>query len=250
MTGLSSDWLRRARLSRQLTMAALADLARVPTSTVSRIESGRIEPTVAMLARLLGAAGFRFEPTLAESGGDQPLADVLERLESAAAAERARWLNRLPAVASVAPVARRTGARRVAVPGDLATAIGRLRDQGQNPIVSGVEAWLESIDPVRSFIPLVCVDDPARAEGFGAAGRGARQVMLLLATTANVRRWTRTDTPVPMTARLWGLLDAMASPGRQGDIARELFKRSGGAATTAVEAWLAAFKPALSDLTV
>jgi hypothetical protein len=48
--------------------------------------------------------------------------------------------------------------------------------------------------------------------------------MLLLATTANVRRWTRDDTPVPMTTREWGLLDAMASPGRQGDIAREQFE--------------------------
>jgi hypothetical protein len=45
--------------------------------------------------------------------------------------------------------------------------------------------------------------------------------MLLLPTTPNVRRWTRYDTQVPMVSREWGLLDAMASPGRQGDIALE-----------------------------
>jgi hypothetical protein len=42
-----------------------------------------------MVDCLLGASGFSFEPTLAESGGDQPLADVLERLESADGDERA-----------------------------------------------------------------------------------------------------------------------------------------------------------------
>jgi transcriptional regulator with XRE-family HTH domain len=204
-------------------MAALADLAGVPTSTVSRIEAGKTEPTVSMLARLMAAAGFRFEPTLAEAGSDQPLAEALERLESADAGQRARLFERLPSVASVSPVARRHGARRVAVPDDLANAVARLRRQGQNPVVSGMEAAAESLDPARSFIPVVYVDDPARVEDFDPAGPGAYQVMLLLPTTANVRRWTRDGAATPMVTREWGLLDAMASPGRQGDIAREQF---------------------------
>lgn len=42
----------------------LAQAAGVPQSTVAGIESSRRQPTVAMLERLLTAAGFRFEPTL------------------------------------------------------------------------------------------------------------------------------------------------------------------------------------------
>jgi len=101
-----------------------------------------------------------------------------------------------------------------------------LQDQNQRPIVSGMEAVAESIDPVRSFIPIVYVDDPAQTKGFAPADRNAFQVMLLLQTTDNVRRWTRNDTEFAMVNRDWAWLDAMASPGRQGDIARGEYESS------------------------
>jgi hypothetical protein len=205
-------------------MAGLAALADVPTSTVSRIESGKSEPTVAMLDRLIRAAGFGFELTLVEAGGDQLYADTLERLELAKGDERIRVFSLLSLVASVSPVARREGVHRLAVPGDLVTAVARLQQQGQNPVVSGVEAVAESIDPVRSFTPIMYVDSPESIEGFEAARPGTYQVMLVLPTTANVKRWISFGSGVPMVTREWGLLDAMASPGRQGDIAREQYE--------------------------
>jgi len=208
-------------------MAGLAELARVPTSTISRIESGKIEPTVAMLTRLAQAAGFQYEPVLTEAGSDQPFADAMERLMGLDSEERARLMSRFLAVASTAPVARRTGLRRVAVPGDLVTAIGLLLQQEQHPVVSGMEAVAESIDPVQSFVPLVYVNDPTQVKGFNPAGPDAFQVMLLLPSTNNVSRWTRDDTTPLMVFPQWGWLDAMASPGRQGDIAREEFESWG-----------------------
>lgn len=48
----------RIRAERELTMSALAVLAGVPTSTISRIESGRVEPTLGMIRRIAFGAGY------------------------------------------------------------------------------------------------------------------------------------------------------------------------------------------------
>ena len=53
--------LRRARLDAGLSIRALAETAGVSASTVSRIESGRMDPTMGMLDRLLASAGTRMD---------------------------------------------------------------------------------------------------------------------------------------------------------------------------------------------
>jgi transcriptional regulator with XRE-family HTH domain len=213
----------QVRAARQLSMNALADLSGVSVSTISRIEAGKTEPSVGVLSRLSQAAGFRFDPLLEEAGSDQPFADALDQLGAAEPESRGRWFGRLSSVARVSPVAKRLGARRAALTEDLATAVAKLDAQGRNPVVSGMEAVAGTVIPTRSFIPLVYVDDPGRAEGFDEPGTTAFQAMLLMPTTANVVRYSRSDTKVPMVTWEWGLLDAMASPGRQSDIAHEFF---------------------------
>lgn len=52
-----AELVREARQSAGLSARALARLAQVPSSTVLRIESGQVDPTVGMLRRLLEAAG-------------------------------------------------------------------------------------------------------------------------------------------------------------------------------------------------
>lgn len=52
-----ADLVRDARQSAGLSARALARLAQVPSSTVLRIESGKVDPTFGMLRRLLEAAG-------------------------------------------------------------------------------------------------------------------------------------------------------------------------------------------------
>jgi transcriptional regulator with XRE-family HTH domain len=59
---LVAEARRQAGLSRR----ALAERAGVPTSTVSRIEHGEMDPTYTMLARVLGAAGRQLQATAAE----------------------------------------------------------------------------------------------------------------------------------------------------------------------------------------
>jgi transcriptional regulator with XRE-family HTH domain len=53
--------VRQARLEAGLSIRALAETAGVSASTVSRIEAGRMDPTVGMLERLLASAGTRMD---------------------------------------------------------------------------------------------------------------------------------------------------------------------------------------------
>jgi transcriptional regulator with XRE-family HTH domain len=53
-----ADLVRNARESAGLSARALAKLAQVPSSTVLRVESGKVDPTYGMLRRLLDAAGW------------------------------------------------------------------------------------------------------------------------------------------------------------------------------------------------
>ena len=50
--------IARIRAERELSMSSLAVLAGVPTSTISRIESGQIEPTLGMIRRIALGAGY------------------------------------------------------------------------------------------------------------------------------------------------------------------------------------------------
>ncbi len=60
----AANLVRDARAKRGMSQRALARHAGVPQSTVSSVESGQRQPSVAMLERLLGAAGFRLQTHL------------------------------------------------------------------------------------------------------------------------------------------------------------------------------------------
>ncbi len=59
----SATLLRGARAAAGLSVRSLASKAGVSASTVSRIESARMDPTFSMLRKLLAAAGHRLEVT-------------------------------------------------------------------------------------------------------------------------------------------------------------------------------------------
>ncbi|MDR1189743.1 MAG: helix-turn-helix transcriptional regulator [Bifidobacteriaceae bacterium] len=220
--GEASTLLAQARSARQLTMNALAEASGVPVSTISRIESGKVEPTWSVMDRILSGAGFRLESALAEAGSDQPFAHALRRLDEAAPRQRAAVIRRFPAIARLALVARRTGARRVRLDRELGTVIRALDDQGARPVVSSLEAYLEDASRARSFSPVVYVDDPTRAGSFANADRTSPAVVFLLPTTDNVRAVCRDVRGTRMVSREWGLLDSLASPGRQPDATEHL----------------------------
>ena len=216
--GEASGVLAQARSARQLTMNALADVSGVPVSTISRIESGRVEPTWAMMARLLAAAGYRLDATLTETGSDDPIAAILRNLADTRPDQQPGIVRRFPTVARLAPVARRTGARRVELSTDLGTAIRTLAGQGQSPVVSSLEAYLDDPGRTRSFSPVVYVDDPNSVTGFAEPTVVSPTIMFLLPTTENVRAVSYSHGDgIGMVSREWALLDSLASPGRQPD---------------------------------
>lgn len=89
---LAGNLLRVARSKQGMTQRQLAVAAQVPQSTVARIETGSMQPTLPLLYRLLTAAGLKPRIRL-EPYDDHD--DVLDRLaerfpERQAEAERAR----------------------------------------------------------------------------------------------------------------------------------------------------------------
>lgn len=58
----------RLRKERGLTLQALAGLAAVSSSTISRIENGKLSPTYAVLSRIHEALGLHFSEALSQRG--------------------------------------------------------------------------------------------------------------------------------------------------------------------------------------
>jgi len=218
----ASRLLAEARSARRLSMNALADVSGVPASTISRIESGKAEPTWSMMGRILTAAGFRLDPTLTDAVTDEPFAGIIRRLEAAPADERPTIIRRFPAVAKLALVARRAGARRVQLDTSAGRAIAVLVEQNQAPVVSSLEAYAGDASQTRSFSPVIYVDDPGRVSGFAPATRTCPTVLFLLPTTDNIRGVRLDVDSVAMVSREWALLDSLASPGRQPDATMHL----------------------------
>ena len=69
MEGSPAQLLTAARRAAGLSASTLAAKARVPTSTVTRIEKGTTDPTFGTLARLLEAADFEFHPGIRRRSG-------------------------------------------------------------------------------------------------------------------------------------------------------------------------------------
>jgi transcriptional regulator with XRE-family HTH domain len=213
----ASGLLTQARMIRQLSMNTLAEVSGVPVSTISRIESGKVEPTWSTMGRILTAAGFQLEASLTEAGGDEPFARALRHLDEAPPTDRATLIRRFPSIARLAPVARRRGARRVELTQPFGDAIDTLNSHDESPVVSSLEAYARDVGRTRSFTPVVYVDDPAAVDGFNPATRTSPTVLFLLPTTDNVRTFARDVEGVPMVSREWAILDSLASPGRQPD---------------------------------
>ncbi|PSR60603.1 XRE family transcriptional regulator [Nocardia sp. MDA0666] len=87
--GTASKLVRDARMRRGLSQRDLAQRAKVAQSSVANIESGRRQPSVAMLERILAAAGFRLDVGLVNTVRPSELLDRYR-------AEFARVLTRYP----------------------------------------------------------------------------------------------------------------------------------------------------------
>jgi transcriptional regulator with XRE-family HTH domain len=80
MESVAARLLRDARKKAGLSARALAIKAQVPPSTVSRIESGQVDPTIGMLQRLLDAVGseLRMSAEKIPSGSTPAIAELAD----------------------------------------------------------------------------------------------------------------------------------------------------------------------------
>src|SRR3954453_1387406 len=91
MAAAAATVLRNARTRAGLSRTALAAKAGVPTSTVSRIEDERSDPTGTMLERLLSAAGARLVAAVAPTDGSPTLAELATAVETVGRPLKIDW---------------------------------------------------------------------------------------------------------------------------------------------------------------
>jgi transcriptional regulator with XRE-family HTH domain len=221
----AANIVTNVRTLRLLSMNTLAELAGVPASTISRIESGRLDPTFLMLSRIVAAAGYSLDAQLQRRNDDQPIADYLKRIAGSRLEDQP--VKTLLAVAALSPVVKRDGVKRCELTGTLTALLDTLAKQGQMPVISALEAYSEKSSEIMSFNPIIYVDNPAKAGDLKKATPRSKQVILLLPTTDNVQANASRKGRVRMVSPEWGLLDALASPGRQPDAALEALAAKG-----------------------
>lgn len=186
-----SELLHTARRAAGLSASALAAKAGVPTSTVTRIEKGAIDPTFGMLGRLLDAAGHQLVVS-SRARDDAPMA--LASLTSAATSDEDRlridwtrlrafadWANRHPGdvAAAIADPPLRTGTVLDAI---LAAFAETLADR------AGIDPprWTRSVPAPRE--PWAPPGTPAmRARAAAATPELFRRRNIVLARDANFR---------------------------------------------------------------
>jgi transcriptional regulator with XRE-family HTH domain len=209
--------VKRMRTRRQLTRTALADLARVPASTITRIESGEMDPTFGMLQRIAAAAGYAWGD-FSDSGSDDAIAAQVESFETSPRRERNQIAKKMTRTASVSPVAKRRGVQRYELAGSLSEFVEELKRRGSEPVISSLEAAAGNASDMLSFSPIVYVDTPSALADLPKATPTSKSAVFVLPMTDNARRFIRSDDRTMMVPT-WGLLDALASPGRQAEVA-------------------------------
>lgn len=203
-------------------MTSFAGLVGVPVSTITRVEAGVVDPTFSMLQKIAAGAGFTLEGNLTDTGSDAPYAAAIDRIAGAAPAEKRRLVKKLAQVATLSPVTKRPGARILTLEETLGGFIRNLSDRGANPVISSLEAVAGDPNSIRSFVPILYVDRPEDFNELPAMSPTSTASIVLLPMTENVRRFTTIVDGFTMVTAEWGMLDALASPGRQADVAREL----------------------------
>ncbi|WP_277208470.1 XRE family transcriptional regulator [Isoptericola croceus] len=96
----AASLVREARARRGLTQRALADRTGVAQTTIARIESGRHQPSLGMLSRLLAGAGFR--PRIDLVNAVPPSRLLIEHRDAVVDAARRHKMDRVQVFGSVA----------------------------------------------------------------------------------------------------------------------------------------------------
>lgn len=184
--------LREARCQARLSIRALSEIAGVSPSTVSRIEAGRMDPTVRMLARILDAAGRELELTTHDSSTPR-LMSLVDAWELSTRGDILDW-TRLRAFLDYLTLH----------PDEIATAVGPA------PGPSGSEL----LDNLLAAIAETLADEAGISRPTWTSRVPALQEEWSTPGTARIREAARRSTPPAMSAR--GLTLARTSLWRDG----------------------------------
>jgi transcriptional regulator with XRE-family HTH domain len=148
--------IREVRQDAQLSLRGLAERAGVAYSTIARIESGRVDPTTGMLARILAAAGF--ELNLGRRPAPVPeLAGLVDAWRTGPNGEATPDWTRLRALLdylALHPVVKRSATRRQPSPSGSALLDNLLAAMAEKTCDDGGlarPAWTDRVAPLGDW---------------------------------------------------------------------------------------------------
>lgn len=209
----TAELLFTARLRRGLTARELSTLSGVPQSTVSRIESGKMSPSYDIMRTLLATLGFESSDTLRPAVSNAPLVRFMDDYERGLIPDRT-VLDRMRIAAQTSPILDRGGARKVSV--GLAEVVEWARAEGVRFAISG----LEGCSNETSLEPIIYL----AAETSFASPEPGRRGSILLPLDEDVARFAGGG-DLPTMSVAWALMDSIASPGRQSDVALDILEQ-------------------------
>lgn len=215
----AAELLKRARMLRRLNVAELARVAGVPRSTISRIEKGRVSPSFDTMSSILNSIGFTLSSELHDEPDDRLMLETARALQRGEIPEK-QVFDRLRVAAQTAPVLQRPGVRTVDA--TLAEVWEWSVSTGSPCAISGLEAC--SQEP--SFRPILYLD-PVRELPWAAPGGGNRGTVIL-PMTGDILELTEIVNGMRYVSEEWAIMDAIASPGRQADVALALLEMRAG----------------------
>lgn len=217
----AAELVRATRRYRQLTQKELAGISGVSAATLSRVESGQVDPAYSTVIKLLRTMGLKPGlDLLEESNDDQILAAILSEPEVS------RRFDFYRVAAQVSPVVARAGAR--AVTADLDQMAELLEGTGQNlsyafSALEGFYGGWSKRGP-GSFWPVVYVDPAFDQPWPTQPVPGTRGTVYTLPLTENAARFVQQVNGISVMSPDWSIIDTIASPGRQSDVGLELLE--------------------------
>lgn len=206
-----------ARRFRQLTQKELAGISGVTASTISRIESGKVDPAYGTVVTLMRSMGLRPDAGLVEeSTDDQIVAAICSR---PSLDER---FDRYRVAAQVSPVASRMGARTVLADlDDMREVLDRSSVAYAFSALEGFYGGWSASGP-QSFWPVVYIEPTFEAAWATQTVPGRPGTVYVLPMTANAARFVETVAGLSVMSPDWSIIDTIASPGRQSDVGLDL----------------------------
>lgn len=235
-TDQMAELVRGARSARGLSQTELAALSGVSKSTISRIEAGKLDPTVSVFRSIMSSAGFSMNgPT--EAAADPDAVDAATNSFRGVSTPGNPWFERWSRtglldgftfravngerfgqlISAVSSFPARPGAIQLNGPSDTDRVIQVLRDSGVGYVVTGEPAFGGRFSSAPDFY---VTDPPAAAEVLRTLDPSNPVTITLVPMPANIE--TEVVNGVPYATPERALVDLYSSPGDGPEIAGRL----------------------------